>query len=74
MLRCMKKQSSHVKCKECRKEILEVELRDHWYDYHGEKLQAIDKWLGKRDDAVRQWERVAKEGMIGFRERKENEN
>ena len=56
----MKKRSSHVRCKECKLEVFEDELRDHWFDYHPEKLEVIDRWLGKYEDKVREWERVMK--------------
>ena len=48
------------KCKECKKELLAGELREHWEVYHLEKLQQIDKWLGKVEGKVKEWERTVR--------------
>lgn len=60
MHQCMRKQSNHVSCKECKQEVLGEDLRDHWNDLHGEKLREIDQWLGKWDDRVKEWERIVR--------------
>ena len=48
------------KCKECKQEVLEGDLRSHWEGYHLEKLQEIDKWLGKQESKLREWERTVR--------------
>lgn len=60
----MTKQSSCIRCKEC-KEVVEGDLRDHWNDQHGEKLREIDHWLEKWDDKVKDWERVVRRQKKG---------
>jgi len=56
----MKKQSNLARCKECKLEVHESELRDHWFECHEEKLKAIDRWLGRTENKAREWERVVR--------------
>ena len=55
----MSELSKVIRCKECKQEVV-GELRDHWAENHEEKLREIDKWLGKCDDKLWEWERVVK--------------
>jgi len=43
----MTKRLNLVKCRECKQEILEHDLRIHWEVEHLEKLRNIDLWLGR---------------------------
>lgn len=66
----MKKQSGHVRCRECHEQVAEAGLRDHWMAEHSGKLEKIDEWLGKVDQRVKVLGGVAEEGMRGFKEGK----
>ena len=50
------------------------ELRDHWAENHEEKLREIDKWLGKCDDKLWEWERVVKRQEMGEGKDENNKN
>ena len=54
-----------ARCKECKAEIPQAELRLHWDRVHGSKLKQIDKWLGQSKDTEKSWEQVAAAGMEG---------
>lgn len=55
---CMKKKLKIIRCKECKKEVLE--LREHWEDKHEKKLKAIDNWLGRCNDKLSEANRIVR--------------
>lgn len=46
-----------VRCRECREEVEEVNLKEHWSDNHSSKYKQVQQWLRegdwKQEEAIR---------------------